>query len=237
MRRALILAACLAAGAAGAFDASPLLQFVTAQSFTPLTLGPVAWWKGDGTATDSASTNNGTWTNDAPAYVAGVNGQAFSMSGNNWIVIGNPVALQTTNDITLTAWAKASSFGNYRAIFSAGTLAVVKGWGLFDGAASSFFQTRDLMQVAEIQANHSGNTGWRHFACVRSSGVMSFYTNGVFVSSTAGYSVAPNVAISIGARRSDTDWAHTFVGAIDDVLFFDRALTQAEITQLYNWRQ
>jgi hypothetical protein len=38
MRRVIILAAVLAAGAAGAFDASPLLQFVTAWT-------PSDWWK------------------------------------------------------------------------------------------------------------------------------------------------------------------------------------------------
>jgi hypothetical protein len=42
--------------------------------------------------------------------------------------------------------------------------------------------------------------------------------------------------LSIGAR-SDSIAVTGHSGQIDDVLIFNRALTQAEITQLYNWRQ
>jgi hypothetical protein len=67
MRRALILAAVLAAGAAGAFDASPLLQFITAQSWTPASLGSklAIWYDASDSATVLDAGGN-VATNAAP---------------------------------------------------------------------------------------------------------------------------------------------------------------------------
>jgi hypothetical protein len=210
------------------------------QFFTPLTLGPVAWWKADGNSLDSASTNNGTWSTQE-AYVAGINGQAFSFIGTNRVEIGNPSGLMTTNDLALVAWVAPVSFANFRSVFSAGILSGnVSGWGIYYSSTDIAWQSRIFGgAVYDVAVPHGSITNWVHLALVHNGATQYAYTNGVLCGSTDVAKAIPNFPIGIGQRYgNDTvKWGLGFIGAIDDVLFFNRALTQSEITQLYQWRQ
>ena len=244
MRRAIILAAVLAAGAAGAFDASPLLQFVTAQSFTPLTLGPVAWWKADGNALDSAGSYNASWTGTV-AYASGVNAQAFALNGTNALYASSPVLI-TSNAFTVCAWVNVSQTNNYGRVIDisdgVNSAQIINDSGA-DGASLQWITKHSQYETAlnSLKWGVSPALGsWTHLSySVAANGTSTFYVNGSAKTSAASGNAgdsAANSTIRIGSRRDAN--SVTFLPAdIDDVLIFNRALTQSEITQLYNWRQ
>jgi hypothetical protein len=245
MRKAIILAAVLVAGAAGAFDASPLLQFITAQSWTPLTLGPVAWYKGDGNALDSGANGfNGTWVG-AAAYTNGVNGQAFSFATSNYVSVANNAALSGFNAFSVALWVQSTSasvaaaneyiFGSYettgnqrswsvRRTATTGRLALIYS---FDGT-TAYDSNFDALPF---------DTAWHHVTLTRSGTNLIYYLDGVAkTTNTLALSSALKAssgAMTIGALTA----GNHFFGKVDGALLINRALTPAEITQLYNWRQ
>jgi hypothetical protein len=244
MRRAIILAAVLTAGAVRAFDASPLLQYVTAQTWTPASLNPVAWWKGDGNTLDSAGSYNASWTGTV-AYASGVNAQAFALNGTNAIYASSPVLI-TSNAFTVCAWVNVSRTNNYGRVIDisdgVNSAQIINDGG---GAGAAFqWITKHTQYETALNSLKWGVSpalgSWTHLVySVTANGTSTFYVNGSAKTSAssgnAGASAA-NSMIRIGSRRDAN--SVTFLPAnIDDVLIFNRALTQSEITQLYNWRQ
>jgi len=216
-------------------------DFASASSvaFNPLSLSPVAWWRGDGNALDSARTNNGIWSSQE-SYATGINGQAMSFIGTNRVEIGLPVDLVTSNDFTLALWFKATSFANFRSIFSAGTLAAENsGYGIYEDTTSIAFQIRLLATATSITQSHSSNTNWSHVVLVSSGTTQTAYFNGATISTITSIKSQPNTRIGIGQRSLSTTgvWGFGFIGYVDDVLFFQKALTTNEVIKLYNWRQ
>ena len=231
MRRAIIIAACLAAGAAGAFDASPLLQFVTAQSFTPLTLGPVAWYKFDGDANDSSGNGrNGTPTN--LTYTTGMNGQAGNFAGVGYVTC--PSALVAAGDFAISLWAQTPTNIQHNMVgqFGAGQT------GRFLFRFVPVTTTARLgvqLSASAISDDEITLNSWQHCVISRTgTTVKLIINNGTPKEATLADSVYQDVATEIGRGNAD---GKVFQGLIDDVLFFNRALTQSEITQIYNWRQ
>jgi hypothetical protein len=237
MRRALILAACLAAGAAGAFDASPLLQFVTAQSFTPLTLGPVAWYKFESNVLDSVSTNNGTWAGGGGTYTNGLNGQCANFSQNTTglrYISCNAPLIAITN-WTVVAW-----------LYMAATNVTMFPIAQYTAGQTGRFNTRidPIIKGQFGGAEYASSAtmppaAWTHvvWGCNNGSNGV-FYVNGV-AAGTVSYAANRVTQLSVttigGMGASSAQSPYTQL--IDDVLIFPRALTQSEITQLYNWRQ
>lgn len=64
----------------------------------------VAWWRGDGSATDFAGTNHATLPGGASATAPGLVGQCFSLDGfDDGIVVPNSPALQITGPLSVEA--------------------------------------------------------------------------------------------------------------------------------------
>lgn len=209
-----------------------------ADTWTPASLSPVAWWTGDNTAADSVSTNNGTWAGTM-AYAAGRNGNAFSFNGSSRVVIGNPTVMQTTNAMTMCAWVKAPTFSYARTIFSCGAFSAHPAFCTFQtGTESRMFGRTSSVQYNAAVA-HGSNTNWTHIVGVKESGWIRLYTNGVLAASTAfPHDPAPALPWTIGqAPTSSSTWLYGYSGLIDDVFYFDRALSLSEIAQLYEWKQ
>jgi len=244
MRRAIILAAVLAAGAARAFDASPLLQFVTAQSWTPASLNPVAWYKGDGNALDSASTNNGTWTGTA-AYATAVNSQGFAFDGTNYVSTGSATLGNGLFAISNRTWS-AAMWVKTRNQFSmplarAGVTGNLRTFQIFidtNGGIIPNATPRFVLRGADTDTalGHNLSADWHHYAVTWDGTTARFYLNGAFWGNLNVGTAAEEDSqmILIGARTSGD---RILPGFNDDTLIFNRALTQSEITQLYNWRQ
>lgn len=219
-----------------------------------ITNGLVGWWKFDGDATDSSGNgNNGTLVG-SPSYVSGRIGSAISLNGSSqYIDLGvytlSP-QLSGSSAITQSAWIKYNSLtGNNQDI-----LFVSIGSTNFTGASIQLDSTGHLriggrsvktdgFQNATAASVLSTNT-W-HFV----TGVLDFpsqkiygYVDGVkvidqsatFSNSTYtpfGSATTPDM---IGVDGNPVSNPLYFNGTIDDARIYNRALSVAEIQQIYN---
>jgi hypothetical protein len=210
--------------------------------------GLVGLWTFDGPdVTDkvydrSGSANNGYYFNAATssAKVFGKLGQALSFDGtNDYVGVPDATSLHITSAITLSAWVKSVSNGDYQQIITkpfqdgnhtspyfAYQLAVNPDstirFGLSIGGS--------LIQLNTGQVTYGA---WTHLAATYDGSTMILYKNGVQIGSSAqsGAFDSYNTALRIGTNGGNGE---SFLGSIDDPRVYNRALSASEVKQLYN---
>ena len=206
--------------------------------------GLIAWWSAEGNANDNAGTNNGTLIN-GPTYDSGEVGQAFRFVGtqNQRVYIPDSPIFQLTNSLSIEGWFKING----------GWVLVHRGDnrpGLDPFALSMQPDLTLVFQITDANANTATAqtpgpiaTGvWTHIAATLdgASGTMSIYLNGQLAAQTQ-TSVRPfgpldptqDPSVCIG-NVSGKFIAFPFDGWADEVSLYSRALTQAEILNIYN---
>lgn len=183
-----------------------------------------------GNAVDSiggnTATNNGTATYSTGKINNGVNvnGSSQYLSFSNCPRIGNGA-------FTISAWIKGTSFGADGAIAGFGTGNTNQGT-TFDVRSQKLFV--DFYAGTNLAGVTTLSTGVWYFATVTYDGsVFRLYLNGTLESTSAGTS-ASIVAGSGTIGRAFWVGGNYFNGQIDEVGFWQRALTSGEITTLYN---
>ncbi len=201
--------------------------------------GLVGWWPFNGNANDeSGNGNNGTvngatLTSDRFGQV----NKSYVFNGtNNFVNIGNNV---TYNSHSFSCWAKRDSLN--------GNVLVSKvNNGPFDVKNSEFtingFTIGDGTTWLTLNVTNNFNPQiWNHYAITYESNnnVAKYYINGILTNSMllGNYIDVVNSPIYFGARPF---WGGVngpsffFGGKLDDIGIWNRALTQQEITDLYN---
>ena len=207
--------------------------------WSPLSLSPVAWYRGDGNALDSSGNGrNGTWDTSA-SYTNGVNAQAFDFKAVGSVAC--PTNSFSDGDFSVSLWAFCRSGSGNRGVFcSRGYWNITGQWLFYDISAVVAGNVSWRSDTFGLYLNVPNvYDAWTHWALVRSGDVFQIWRNGTIAgASTNAISMSNARPFRIGARTSSVDvLEQQFAGAIDDVLPFDRALTPAEITQLYQYRQ
>ncbi|MBE9072706.1 Calx-beta domain-containing protein [Microcystis sp. LEGE 08355] len=170
-------------------------------------------------------------------------GKALSFDGSNdYIALGNPNALQITENQTIELWIKPNHF-NYRqnpfnkAWGGEGTLTLEGNvsWAA-DGTVHYYYGVtgRDWgssgINYQAFNTNQSLNINqWSHLAVVRdfSNQKLSWYINGVKVNET--YTIFNSATPSNNPIYIGTGYTNYFNGLIDEVLIWNKTRTQAEI--------
>ena len=194
----------------------------------------VAWWPGDGNANDVVGTNNGTLWGNA-GFTNGFIAQAFSFDGYyDGIGLTNAANLKLQN-FTIEAWIKrdnttmTSADGNDAAIFAYGSGGYMFGLNRagvpYLTVTGSSFPTGGSYAITD--------TYFHHVAVTKTNSTVRYYVDGVprstnSDSSTFTFTTNP----AIGAR-GDT-FAQSFLGRIDELGFYNRALTAGEISGIYH---
>ena len=205
--------------------------------------GLVGHWTFDGqtvsnndTVADlSGNSNEVIRQGDKPKPVPGRIGQAFNFDGaNTWFETASNVdALDGAAPMTVSAWIYPRSFGE----LSAGRIVDSNNAGV--GGYIFRLNTSNQLSLQIGGGTVNSNTGaitlnsWQHITLVYDAVVARFFVNGVSVGAPALTTTIANSTtnFSIGARG---DGAATFDGLIDDVRIYNRALTPAEVLQLYS---
>lgn len=195
--------------------------------------GLVAWYKGDGNALDYSGNENDGVSEGNVSYVDGKFGKAFSFNKPK-----GHIATQITPSkaFTWSLWVKASSYPyNYQSMMTviwAGT-----GGFLFDlyGPDLSFW-TGEGYGGQNFGVMNLPKGEWYHLALVRGGDTLDsgykLYLNGEFKKSYPSYTWSPAGKIWIGERADYRE--QPFIGQIDEVAVYDRALTEEEIKALAN---
>jgi hypothetical protein len=213
-------------------------------SVNPVTTGLVGWWKFDeGTGTvafdSSGNNNNGTLTGTTiPTWISGIVGSnALSFNGtSSYVNLNNPTSLQISNNQSISLWIYPYDFSSRRnpyakAYGGEGTITQET-----NGSLSYYYGT-GAGNTTPYQGFNSGSVlklnTWNYITLVRDLTNMKlyWYDNGNLVNqTTASYSVAStsSLPVTIG-----TGYAGNYNGSIDDVRIYNRALSSAEINQIY----
>ncbi len=198
-----------------------------------------------GIAYDDSGTNaTGTWYGSTPYYTTGKIGPyAGSFNGaNDYVNMGNPTALQSTNALTVSAWINPSVTTSWLRIVSnswqSGSLGGVI--DLSTGGSSNvfcFIKTTSGSPSISSPSNSISAGSWAHVVCEYSGSSLSLYINGVLVNQTlvgGTLSYSNGYPWAIGAEMGTSTPAEFFNGAIDDVRIYGRALSASEVAAMYN---
>lgn len=216
-----------------------LLMFFVIVLYIPgnaqnITTGLVAHYEFENTtgdAIDAAGSHNGTVVG-ATRGVPGKVGNAFSFDGNDYVSINNHSDVVGYNQFTLSAWVKPASSSGYRCIIT--KVHPERDFVLrFSGSDLS-------VHCYNTSYNSCGKSSalilnqWMHIASTFNNGVWKLYVDGVEVSSCTSSILPPwtSTYMTIGALKTSTEF---FIGLIDEVRVYNRALSSADITALYNY--
>src|ERR1051326_5740901 len=203
--------------------------------------GVISWYRAEGNAADSAGTNTASFTGGATTG-AGYVGQAFSLNGSTaYVTAPDSVTLRPTS-ITADAWVNFSSIPS--------TLATIVGKTLgssffdsyviwFDNAGVLRAEISDNSGEMQVSAPWSPSTNtWYHVAFTFDSATQTetLYLNGnqVGTATYSGRQIAYDTnPLVIGADIDNGSYQFFFPGSIDEVTLFSRALTGAEIQNVF----
>lgn len=213
----------------------------------------VLWLAGDGGATDlSGSGNHGTPQNGAGNAVGKV-GQAFSFNGfNNYVSIPHNSAQDIRQAITIESWimkkgdcsgfgaggncvvmAKQIASGNTEANLRYGLLVVDTG-GANQGKFLLSFNTGTWDDIV-LSNTIAQNDVWYHVAGTYDGSSAKIYVNGVLEASAAKTGeILPSASGTLEIGRQSGIGEEYFNGLIDEASLYNRALTQDEISSIYN---
>ena len=206
---------------------------------------------------DDISTNNGVLTGNGDTEyisVAGKLGKALDLDGaNDHVLAGN---IDFTDDkISAFVWVKAENFddtGNMNIVMSKyETGGNHRVWALRMGTNGAITKTLSLFlgDPANGTLEYNGranalnivNTGsWYLVGFTYSTGTLKFYVNGTAYNPTTISGSIPSSIydcteeIRLGAFNIGGASANEFDGIIDEARVYSRALTQDQVTALYN---
>ena len=210
-------------------------------SYVPTT-GLVGWWPFTGNAIDSSGNANNGIVNGATLTTdrfGNVN-SAFNFDGvNDWININNSNSLNPTSEITISAWVNTLAYN-----VSNASMVVNKGWDQGPGhydilVFSSNNKSRFVIgSNIYVESNSIINLNqWTLITVSIDSLTMKIYINGALdhtVLQNNNNSFGTNTDPLYIGKHDYNNAPYYFNGKIDDIGIWNRALTQQEITDLYN---
>lgn len=202
---------------------------------TNLQNGVVAYYPfGNGSLNDSSG-NNFNLTNPtsaSPAMDRGGNPNcAFNFNGNDYLEYVNPTFLNNlpATNLSVSFWYKSDedTYGslisrddttncpNYYGIWSV----------MFVNAMLMYSSNGGLCPGPPIFTNT-----WNHIVITSNSSLIQFYHNGILISSTNNFTNCPFITTNQG----NLFLGKLYDGILDDMVIYNRIISTAEVTQLYN---
>lgn len=228
---------------------TPFSGFAQVPDYVP-TNGLVGWWPFNGNGNDeSGNGNNGTVNGASLTSDRYDNSnRAFNFNGfSDYIsVLDNP-SLSVSN-VSISAWYYANDYGSEGQLWQGHIVSKreVSGWGnSFQLALESTTPTNGIWATYTIGGNgwvaYNSNVDlvsneWINITYTHDNNFAKLYLNGILVATTnvTGGLSFNNLPMWFGARPAAGGNSSFFNGKLDDIGIWNRALTQQEITALYN---
>jgi hypothetical protein len=207
-----------------------------------VTNGLVGLWSFDGpdlttaTATDrSGSGLDGTRMGGISPTIGKI-GQGMNLDGgDDYIAVPSVINSRASSSFSVSLWTKNNvSPGQYDGIISETDGG---GWhygfGMYYDSATQLNFFVDLWSLNFVTSTINP-LEWNHIVGTWDGTTMHLYVNGVLSPSTDTYTGGPIAQVYPFEIGRVGDNAYNINGKIDDVRVYNRALTQSEITELYN---
>ena len=208
----------------------------------------IGYWKLDessGTRSDSKGSNNLT-ANNAPGSRPGVKGSALSNddTSSQWLSGTNHQSSIGSGSYSISCWIYADDLSHANASWGAGfikngTVASgtdVAGAYLASVTTGGAIYWWNWVNDDRVTTNTSPiTTGAWHHVVLRWNGTSSaIFVNGASVAVSTGGSTSSGWGIGFEIGRTSTSTAFVWDGGIDEVGVWSKALTNGEISDLYN---
>ena len=213
-----------------------------------LTNGLVGYWPFCGNANDDSGNGNNGTVNGATLSTDrfGNNNSAYNFDGNSFISVPSTTELCLQNQFTISLWARRNN-STFMGLISKGR---------DNGGEGVSYHISGLENGAEVGINNdtggcsSCNIGttpylsnnfssWNHYVGIWDGIRLKFYENGIMVSDVNGVLGDGNALLNTNFPLLFGRWSlnNYLNGQLDDIGIWNRALTQQEITQLFNQNQ
>jgi hypothetical protein len=199
--------------------------------------GLVGWWPFNGNANDESGNGNNGTVNGATltADRFGNANQAYGFDGVNDFINGF-INNSNLSDLTFSVWMNTTntSGGAFVHLGSDNGSPFCNGVSLgnFNAPNTNLDGHYSCIGFFNSNANFAANQ-WSHCTMVKENNVLYFYVNSILLSqvSTAGF-INPDNNFWFGSTYSN--YVSWFLGNLDDIGIWNRALTACEIQDLYH---
>lgn len=189
--------------------------------------------EGSGTTTADAVGDADATFSGSPTWTTGHTGPALQFTDPSFIDTGRPL-LSTTRNYSVAAWVKLDSLGGFATAVSQDGTADSGFFLQYSGADNRF--AFSFVGVRALAPAPPETGRWYHLTGVRdaASGSLKLYVDGQPAGTqTACMASDARGNTVIGRAKFGGNPVDHWRGAIDQVHVYDRALTDAEVTQLY----
>jgi hypothetical protein len=196
----------------------------------------ISYWAFEEDVNDKAGINNCTIMGNAMIdYHGNTIEPVLIVNGTSWVDCGNNPVLNPTNALTISFWGylDVAPVG-FKFAFNKEDTTNLLGYGLY--VRDSY--VHPYIKVNNAWSDLASDTGimeltWNHYVMVWDGTNLVLYKNNVFdgIVLAEGIFNPSDTVLQIGkeARTLNRNW----VGAIGDFVIYNRALTEDEITKIY----
>jgi hypothetical protein len=191
------------------------------------------------TVIDSKGPNNGTIINNT-ARVTGVIGGGLEFTGTEYITLGQSFGENVKNEVTLSAWVKPATSGNYQGVIMHGG-SNIDTYALYirpDSKEIGFKTsgtTNDWVSIKNVANLWDGD--WHQLAVTYNGAQKVIYLDSVAlitVDATGTIESGAGYNLLVGAGRDIQSPTLLYKGLMDEVRIYNYALTGAQIAELYH---
>jgi hypothetical protein len=214
-------------------------------SYVP-TNGLVGFWPFNGNANDESGNNNNGTVNGATltADRFGNANKAYNFDGvNDYINFNSNSTFNLVNDITISCWSQSlnSSSNQVQLVWFGDAQSAKDPYSIAISSSNLFYFRKDVSTgstIRQVNSTTSLNTNYFHIIGTYnvSANKMKIYINGLLQDSiNVDFSInyaTQNMFLNFAS--ADNGATQFFKGNLDDIGIWNRALTQQEITDLYN---
>ena len=203
--------------------------------------GLVGYWnmdEGSGTTAgdSSGNGNNGTLAGGL-SWSTGQVGGALQFSGAGYISVPNSSVLSGSPDLTVSMWVNTSDTASRTILSKRHSASPYYSYSITVDTLTNNRATCTVLNSSETNAVAGGAASsfargvWQHIACVYDGTSVRVYTNGTqngFTANLTGTVFASDSVLYAPMSNS------AFSGSLDEVRIYNRALSPAEVLDVYN---
>lgn len=201
---------------------------VKRDAISPLLTGLLAYWNLDNNSwLDSSGNGRTLLNNNGVTNSSGIINDGAIFDETNWLKANTNINFGA--NATICAWVKTTIDSGYRVIFASNENDDNNFQVVFNPSGQIYFEGGVVGPITSTPSYNDDN--WHFVVLKYGSGTIELSIDNVSIGTDSYTYPDENVGFFIGANNNGDS---TYIGRIDEVGAWNRALTGEEITSLYN---